>query len=637
MYHVYGGQQDNSSVNTPSRTSGPGITWKDWQDGPGGESAFVAFDNPDNPKNLYGGSYQGNIGVQNLETGFETDIMAYPVVGLGWDPSEMKYRFNWNSPIVASPQNPKVIYHGANKVLKTTDAGVTWTEISPDLTKNDKTKHVPGGAPYTIEGAGGEVYNTLAYIEASQHSDQVLWTGSDCGLVHVTTDGGANWSNVTPKGLGEVLINCIDVSPHDPATAYLVATGYKFNDFQPMIFKTTNYGKDWKKIVKGIPADNFARVVREDEKRKGLLYAGTELGMYISFDDGENWEKFQLNLPLTPINDLTFADNDLVVATSGRSFWILDDLSSIQQNGNVLNNEIKLFAPKAAYRLNGGGRFRPGSIMGQNPMSGIVFDYYLPEDMDSTVITVEIWREDVLMRSYSNQKDKNFKRYIGGPGPEELLGSQKGVNRFAWDMRKESIPGVDKVFMLGSYDGIMCPPGEYEIRLMAGGKTVVTKAQLKPDPRIAGTQADYEAQFGILARGEKMVVDIQESVNKISAAKEKLQFYNKQSDMPDTLVTLSKSIMEKIDKWESKLIQRDQKTFQDVINFPNGLNAEIADLMGRASGAIPVVTNGVKVRLADLTDQYNEVIAKRKEIIDVDFASFNSLYKAMAPPPIQIK
>ncbi|HIC74472.1 MAG TPA: glycosyl hydrolase, partial [Candidatus Marinimicrobia bacterium] len=344
-YWVYGGQQDNSSVAIASRARG-GIDWKDWYSVAGCESAYLAFD-PDNPVLVYGGCYQGLINELNVESGNSRSIMAYEYLGLGSDPIDQKYRFNWNAPIVASPHDPQIIYHAGNVVLKTEDRGESWAVISPDLTLNKKENLGKGGAPITNEAAGGEIYHTILYLELSTHEEGTIWAGSDDGLVHVTKDGGKTWNNVTPNGLKEGMVNAIDVSPHDPATAYIAFTRYKFADFKPYIYKTDNYGKTWKKIIRGISDDAYVRVVREDPVKKGLLYAGTELGLFVSFDDGKAWQRFQLNLPIVPITDLTFRNNDLVASTLGRAFWILDDLSPLQNlSADLAKKEVHLFSPK---------------------------------------------------------------------------------------------------------------------------------------------------------------------------------------------------------------------------------------------------------------------------------------------------
>lgn len=628
-YNVYGGQQDNSSIITTSRTLGAGIGWKDWRDGPGCESAFVAFD-PNNPLQIFGGCYQGNISVLDMKTGQERDIMAYPTAGLAWTPANMKYRFNWNAPIVASIQDPTVIYHGANVVLKTSDGGTSWTEISPDLTRNDKLKQVDGGAPYTNEGAGGEVYNTLSYIELSSHDSGVIWTGSDCGLVHVTRNGGKDWINVTPKGLEECLINAIDVSPHDPSTAYIAATRYKFNDFKPMIFVTKDFGKSWNKMVNGIAGEDFIRVVREDLKVPGILYAGSETGLYLSLDSGKNWRKWKANFPTCPVTDITMQDNDLVVSTSGRSFWILDDLSAIQQSVGNFDQDLKVYTPKSSYRVPGSGRNRPGTVLGENPESGITIDYYLDKKIDSLSLQLQIYDfKGELIRSFSSEKDKEFKSFIGGPRAEPLLSAKKGLNRFSWDMRRSPIDGVHNIFILGSYDGAIVPPGTYRFVMTYGDHVSESNAVLLADPRMKLEQKLYEEQYNFLLTSEAMVKDVHTSVNAMREVKDQIKFLKKNylaaEDLKE-LLSASDLLLTRIESWESKLIQEKQKTFQDVINFPNKLNAELINLMSRIASHDPRITQGVQDRIQDLRTEYNVMAAERGSI-RTQINEFNSKFK----------
>lgn len=628
-YNVYGGQQDNSSIITPSRTTGSGITWKDWFNGPGCESAFMAFD-PDQPDLIFGGCYQGIISVMDRETKVEKSIMAYPTIGLGWTPSDMKYRFNWNAPIVASPQDPNVIYHCGNKVLKTTDGGMSWQEISPDLTRNDISKQGVGGGPFTNEGAGGEVYNTIAYMAASTHDANVLWTGSDCGLVHVTRDGGQNWTNVTPEGLGESLINTIDISPHSPGTAYLSVTKYKFNDFTPIIYKTTDYGESWNKIVRGINEQTFVRVVREDVKRKDLLYAGTELGLYLSFNGGMDWERCQLNLPICPINDLTFRDNDLVIATAGRSFWILDDLGAIQTLPDANLEGAQLITPKPTYRVSAGGRSRPGTLMGSNPLSGVIIDYYLSDVTDSTKVSLKILDQSgTVLRSYTNDAPKKTKPYPGGPPRVKKLPAEIGVNRFNWNLRKENMPAVDGVFLLGSYSGPMVPPGKYTIQLDVDDQSLKTDFDLISDPRIEASREAFVQQYDKLQELEKMFYSIHESVNSFVASKKQLAALAdvlRDNKVAEQVVALGDSLIQDIDLWESNLIQREQKTFQDVINFPNKLNAEVASLMSEISGPQPELTKGVLNRLNDIEGQYAQALEAKDKVREA-IKKFNKAFK----------
>ncbi len=635
-YHVYAGQQDNSSVAIKSRTNGRGIDWKDWYAVSGCESAFLAFD-PDDPEIVYGGCYQGQINAYDHKTETRKDIMAYPTAVLAWTPSEMKYRFNWNAPIVASPQDPNTIYHAGNVVLKTTDGGLTWTAISPDLTRNEKSKQIDGGGPYTNEGAGGEVYNTISYLECSPHDANVIWTGSDCGLVHVTRDGGQTWTNVTPPDVGEVLINAIDVSPHDPATAYVAATGYKNDDFTPVAYKTNNYGKTWTKIANGIENNAFVRVVREDLKVKGLLYAGTERGFYVSFDDGKNWEKFQSNLPVCPVTDITFQDNDLVISTMGRAFWILDDIGPLQQaKRDAMDKEMALFAPKPTYKYSGGGS-SPSTSTGQNPINGVIIYYSLPENMDSTNLTLDILdKNGDLVRSYSSKKEKT-KTWIGGPQPEPAIPNKKGVNRFNWDLSREAGPGVEGVFMLGNYSSGEVMPGTYTIRLSDGKKQLETEAVVLGDPRIDASTEDYEAQEALLKQLERTFREIHTSVNEMRALKDQIMAIIKplkdNAEMKD-LVEQGEAISKQIDAWEQLLIQPKQKTFQDVINYPNKLNAEIASLIGRISQANPKLTQGTKERMEDVQQEWSESQKAMQKLVNEDIPAFNKLYKSKGIAPI---
>ncbi|WP_373331050.1 hypothetical protein [Salmonirosea aquatica] len=641
-YWVYGGQQDNTSVMIASRTNIAGVGWKDWSAGPGGESAFIAFD-PDRPELIYGGSYQGNISVLDKKTGEEKDIMAYPTIGLAEVPKEQKYRFNWNAPIVASPQIPSVVYHGANVVLRTKDQGHSWDVISPDLTRNDTTKQEAGGGPFTNEGAGGEVYNTLAYIATSPHRYGVVWTGSDCGLVHVTQNDGQSWQNVTPPDLGECLINCIEVSPHDAATAYVVATKYRFNDFASYVFVTKDYGKSWKKIVQGVAPESYVRTVREDPTRKGLLYGGTELGMYLSYDGGENWAPLQLNLPLTPINDLFIRDNDLIAATSGRAFWILDDLSPYQQVQTPLGTEAKarLIMPAKAIRLDAPSSSQPVPGYGQNPPTGVTVSYFLPENLDSATVTLDVMdATGKIIRTYTNQKDKTYEKYDGGPAPKLLLPSKKGLNRLAWDMRREALPGVNKVFVNGDYRGSLVGPGTYTLKLTTDKDTSMTTAVILPDPRLDATMADFEAQQKILTQTEDAVREIHEAVNTMRNAKQQIEALRatwKSDTTMNQWLGQGKDLVKKITDWEDNLITPKQQTFQDVINFPNRLNAGLLDLRGRASTHDPRPTAGVEDRLRELLAEWQIHKAAMQKIVHEDVAKFNADYKAKQLPAVYIK
>jgi photosystem II stability/assembly factor-like uncharacterized protein len=641
-YWVYGGQQDNTSVMIQSRTNSFGITEKDWVVGPGCESAWIAFD-PNNPTHFYGGCYQGYIEVLDARTKEVKDIQAYPSVNLAIEPRKMKYRFNWNAPIVASPHDPSVIYHAANVLFKTTNGGIAWEIISPDLTKNDSTKQGVGGGPITNEGAGGENYNTIYYVTESTLEKGVIWTGSDCGLVYLTTDGGKNWKNVTPAGLQESMINSIELSPNDKATAYISASRYKFNDYASYTYKTTDYGKTWTKITAGVDADDFIRVIREDKKVKDLLYAGSEKGFYISYNGGTNWNKMQLNFPVVPVTDMIIKDNDLVVATAGRSFWILDDLGALQQFAGVMAaGKIKLFTPKTTYRYSGAASIPgldPGNSNGSNPVEGVMLDYYFPENADTNTVKLEIMdANNKVVRTYTNKKDSMFKPYPGGPPPSQVIPAMKGINRFAWNFKGENIsPDIQGAFVYGDYTGYRLPPGKYKARLNYKGTSSETEMNVIQDPALKVTAADWNEQQKFLNNISNEVSEIHKSIIAMRKVKKQVETYNELlKDVKDSkeLIEKGKELIKQIDEWEAILIETRQKNFQDVINFSSKLNVEFLYLKNLADAHDPRITEGLKSRNADLDKEW----VKYKNVYDKDLRkaidNYNALFKNKNLPAI---
>jgi len=627
-YHIYGGQQDNSTVSIASKTIFGGITEKDWNRVAGGESAFLAFNNPDNPQKIYGSSIQGFIDVYDKNTKMVKDIMPFPAVNLGSAPKDQKYRYNWNGPLIHNEVDPQIIYHGANKLLRSDDGGYKWKEISPDLTRNDSTKHTATGVPFTNEAAGGEIYNTISYIKSSHFDKNVIWVGSDDGLVHITKDEGKKWTNVSPPVEGESLINAIEVSPHDEATAYLAVNRYKFDDFTPMIFVTNNYGESWKKITNGLPADNYVRVVREDPVQKGILYAGTENGVYISFSRGEEWQRFQSNLPLCPITDLIIKDNDLVAATSGRAFWILDDLSAIQQSaGKPDTSSIQLYTPKTTYKhtVQGGG---PANT-GKNPLPGVIIDYSLPNSFaDSTELKLEILdANNKIVRTMSSKKPKDFKTWLGGPTPPKPIPAKPGLNRISWNLAKDDLPGVEQVFIMGGYSGSFVPPGTYTLRLSADSVAVEQEVKLLADPRLDTSEEDYQIQQELLDKLESTFSDANHSVTRLREVKKqlnsKLNFIDDNKELKD----LGEKVLKNIKTWEEELIQPRQKTFQDVINFENKLNAELNKLRSSIDSYHPKPTESEKERVNELTQQWDNHKKEMQRIIREDIGGFNEKYE----------
>ncbi len=631
-YRIYGGQQDNTSVRIESKALGRGsISTQNWTYSAGGESAFLAF-NPDDPRYVLGGSYLSSIEVLDNKSLASTGIPTAPVQYLGRASRDMKYRFNWNSPIVWSKHEPGTFYHGAQYLLRTRDLGQTWEEVSPDLTRNEDEKQGKGGGPYTVEAVGAENYGTLSYIAESPHEKGVIWTGSDDGLVQLTRDGGTTWTNVTPKGLPETLINSIEISPNEPATAYIATTRYKFNDLKPALYKTTNYGKSWTNITNGIPDGAYTRVVREDEKAKDLLYAGTETGIYISWNGGKNWELFNLNFPVTPVTDMIVRHGDLVVATAGRSFWILDDLELVRQFKKG-SNELTLYKPEDAMLGNWGSPLNGNSSDGThpfdgiNPANGLVIYYQLPELDKETDITLQIKDSNgQLVRSISSMKDEEFVRYDGGPSSEPTLTKKKGINRFVWDLRYPTMTGAPKAYIEGSFRGHKASPGSYSMTLKVGDQLVNTNFKILPNPLYEITEADYSAYHAFMLALQANFNDMHKKVNAMMKMQTRLKDVLK--DLPDgedyiSLKEKGETLIDKMKTWDKDMVQRKSKAYDDVVNYPNKFTAEYIFLINSAESDIPRVNQPSKDRRDELNAQWEKLNARAVEIMETDVPAYN--------------
>ena len=633
-YRIYGGQQDNTSVSIASRELGSaGITNASWAPSAGGESAFLAFD-PNDPKLVLGGSYQGTIEVLDVKAKGTTAIMAAPIQYLGMDAKDIKYRFNWNAPIIWSQHEPATFYHGAQYLLKTSDWGKTWKEVSPDLTRNEKEKQGRAGGPYTNEEVGAENYGTLAYIMESPHEKGVIWTGSDDGLVYLTRDGGGKWTNVTPKGLAECLINAIEVSPHDKATAYIATTRYKFNDHAPGLYKTTDYGANWTKINNGLPANAFTRVVREDDGRKDLLFAGTELGLFVSWNGGKEWSPFQLNLPITPITDLRIYKGNLIAATSGRAYWILDNLSVLRQYQKD-SPTFSVYRPDNAYLVNGSSELDEmteeftgaNRFRGVNPSTGVVIYYQLPELKKDDHISLEIKDADGnLVRTFSSKADEKYKKYDGAPKADPLLPKVKGLNRFVWDMRYPTMPGVPNVYMESSYAAHKAPPGKYSMTLKMGGQTVSTETEILANPLYPTDAATYKEYHSTMSSMENELASMHRIVNDL---------YDKQKQLESLLTSLpagdkysaikkdGEALLKKMKAWDEDMVQRKSKAYDDVENFPNKFTANYLFLINQTESAIPRVNQPSLDRMKELNGQWSTLKARANEILEKDIPALN--------------
>src|SRR6201988_1433307 len=599
-YHIYGGPQDNTSVSIASRELGSGgIGAAGWMPSAGGESAFLAFD-PDNVKYVMGGSYQGTIEVLDIGAKASTNIMAAPIQYLGMDAKDIKYRFNWNSPIIWSKHEPNTYYHGSQYLLKTSDMGRTWKEVSPDLTRNEKEKQGKGGGPYTNEAVGAENYGTLAYIMESPHEKGVIWTGSDDGFVYLTRDGGANWKNVTPRGLAECLINAIEVSPHDKATAYIATTRYKFNDHAPGLYKTTDYGNTWTRITDGLPGNAFTRVVREDDVRRDLLFAGTELGLFISWNGGKSWLPFQLNLPITPITDLRVHKGNLIAATSGRSYWILDDLNVLRQYKKD-GPSFSIYRPEGTYLVNSNSEldqteddFKGASTFrGVKPATVVLFYYQLPELKKGDEISLEIKDSaGIVVRSFSSKADEKFIKYDAGPRPDPLLPKGKGLNRFVWDMRYQTMVGVPNVRIEGGFAGHKAPPGRYSVTLQMGGQRITTEAEILANPLYPTNAQTYTEYHQTMLSMETELTAMHRMINSLYEKQKQLESLLGSLPAGEKYSAIKKdgdALLKKMKAWDEDMVQRKSKAYDDVENFPNKFTANDLFLINQTERDIPRV------------------------------------------------
>jgi photosystem II stability/assembly factor-like uncharacterized protein len=632
-YQLYAGQQDNTTVVIKSRSFGSGIEQSDWTIQAGCESAHFAFD-PKDPRYTYATCYQGEIAEFDVKTGIERNVEEWPALGLAEPSDQEKYRFNWSTPVTTSPFDRKVLYHGGNVLFTSSDRGNTWTAISPDLTRNDKAHQGQGGAPFTNEGAGGEVYNTIYYIAPSPHEVGTIWVGTDDGLVQLTRDGGKTWTNVTPKGLAEGQTNEIEVSPFDAGAAYVAFTRFKWNDNTPHILKTTDYGKSWTELAGGLPQDMPVRVVREDPKHKGLLFAGTENAAWFSSDDGAHWQTLQLNLPRVPVTDLKIHDGDLVASTEGRAFWILDDIGPLEQlSPDVTKSDLHLFKPRGTYRVTGRGFSIPSGAMGKNPPTGAIVRYILgakPEESQELKLEI-VDASGAVIRSYSSKAKPQPPAPGAEPGQNgpPPLPVKQGMNQCVWDLRSEPPVRVPGIMSQGPLQGYRVPPGTYTARLTLNGKTVTQTFEVVNDPRETQNDADQKRQVTMAKASNDRINEINQTAINLRSIREQLNAIGEhaagRADAKE-IETAAKAIVDNINALEEKLVQPKQKTQQDVVNFRNGIAAQYASLQSAVEGDGGPVTSGEEQRFPDLEKQWADLKQKLNAVLS-DVAGFNAKMK----------
>ncbi|MEO8109310.1 MAG: hypothetical protein ABI594_04730 [Ginsengibacter sp.] len=631
-YRLLAAQQDNTTVRILSRTEGDDIDQSDWTPTAGFESGYVVAD-PTNPDIVYGGNYGGFISRYDHKTGENRAVSVWPVYDLGNGADISKYRFQWNFPIFFSPHNPKKLYTGGNVLFATENEGATWTALSPDLTTNDKSRQKSSGGPITQDNTGAEVYCTIFTAMESPLEKDLLWTGSDDGLINISKDGGAHWDNVTPVAAGKwMLWNCVEADPFKKGTAYFVGTKYKSDDYTPYIFVTNDYGKTWSKITNGIAPTHFARCLRADKKRPGLLYCGTEEGIYISYDYGQNWKPFQLNLPLVPITDLTIKNNDLIVATQGRAFWILDDLNVVQNiDKDISQDNIYIFPTEVTWKMRGSQNLKVKNA-GINPPNGVVINYLIKDIADSGLVKILVLDANKKVISTYSTKPS---------GDTVKIDVVKGMNQFVWNMDYAPSEKIDGMILWnGPVPGPKAIPGKYYVRIIENNKdSVEAEASIKANPNYKETQQEYEDQFTFLIQVRDKFSEIQKGIKNIREIRKQINdFMARQgSDTAGAIKTMADSINNQMTKIEEALYQTKAKSGQDVLNYPIRLNDQVSGLYDYAASGNYAPTQQVKDAYSFLSVKADAELGKLKTIMDVDVPKFNALIREKQLPVIGVK
>ena len=625
-YKLYGGQQDNSSVILRSAGDRGSIGIRDWWEGPGCESANIGV-NAKQPRFVYGGCYQGIVEELDQTTNNIRAIMPWPEMNLTEPTDKTRYRFNWTAPIIVSQHEANVVYQGGNVLFRTNDRGHSWTPISPDLTRNDKARQGWGGAPITNEGAGGEVYGTLVVIRESPHDARTLYVGSDDGLIQVTRDGGTTWKNITPASWGDGLVNEIEVSPFDAATVYVAYRTDRVGNYAAHVYRSTDYGATWTSLVNGLPPTEPVRVVREDPERRGLLYAGTETGVYVSYDAGAHWVKFFGNLPVVPVTDLAVRHGDLIAATEGRAFWIMDDLSVLRQQADSVRAAAAfLYAPRNASLAGSEGGFAPRNA-GRNPSYGATVFYRLAAAPDSnTTVKVEFLdAQGAVVRSFASKGDSINR-----------ITPTAGINRLVWNLRRPAPTRIAGIVLFGApNDGARVSPGRYAVRLTAGAVTMTRPFEVLQDPGIdvaASVVAQRDSLAALLSRRISEINDAAMRVRDLRAQVQSVVTHVASTPGADSITKAGKALVGKLQAIDPRLTTK-ATNGQDIINFANGINGQYGFLLGQVEGN-DAVTEPVRQRLVELERIWTALRAEVEQIETSDVDRFNALLQANSIPNI---
>jgi photosystem II stability/assembly factor-like uncharacterized protein len=619
-YRVYGAQQDNTTVSISSEAT-VGRGGPAFEEVGGGESGYVVPDFED-PNIVYAGAYWGLLTRFDRRTGIARNITVWPDYPGGRTAADQKYRFQWTFPIAESPADSGALYVGGNVVFKSTDQGQSWKPISPDLTRNDKTRENRG----RLE----DIYCTVFTIAPSPLAKNTIWAGSDDGLIHLTRDGGKTWNDVTPPAIQPwTRINIIEASSRDAATAYAAVNRYQMDDFHPYIYRTHDYGKTWTLVASGIPEDTFVRTVRQDPAHPQLLFAGTETGVYVSSDDGDHWQSLQLNLPIVPVTDLTLKDGDLVASTQGRAFWILDNITPLEQlTSGRETSAMRLFTVRPAYLTGRGGR---GGGRGVAGPSGVIVDYYLAE-APPLPVTLEF-------QDTGGKPIKTFTSAVssGGRG-QAAVTAELGLNRFNWDMRYPDAHGIEggTFFLGGSLRGPQAIPGQYKVKLTVGDQSATQNFEIKKDPRVATTPAEYQKQLELLLEARDQLSAAHDAINQIHAVQRQVDAAaQKVSGNPGVTEGASKlndalnSVLHKL--YEPRFTGFDDQT----LIYPLQLNNRLAAMQNYLGGDAGPTEQAQQV-LAQLSSELDQEFAKLKHTLDVDLSAFNSQLEKASLPAITV-
>ncbi|MEM7200423.1 MAG: glycosyl hydrolase [Planctomycetota bacterium] len=648
-YRILGAQQDNSALRIRSRSlTGGSIGVRDWEPTAGGESGHIVA-KPDDPDVVLGGSYGGYLTWLDHRTGGRRAINVWPDNPMGWGADELRYRFQWNFPLFFSPHDPDVLYAAGNVLFRSDNLGASWTAISPDLSTDDKTKQGASGGPITKDNTGVEYYCTIFAAAESPRERGLLWCGTDDGRLHVSPDAGGTWTEVTPSALPPwTLINSIDVHPHRDGGLYVAATRYKSDDFQPYLYRTLDYGQTWTEISAGIKPDHFTRVLRADPEREGLLFAGTERGIYVSFDDGTSWQSMQGDLPIVPVTDLAIAaKGDLVAATQGRGFWVLDDLSVLRQIGPpLLDASAHLFAPRPTERRAARRTNEPKGA-GENPPAGVALHYTLAAAPDAdTPFELEILDAGgEVVRTFTAKPKpgakKDEKRDENKPDTR-LLPTDKGLNRFDWDLRHAPAARFSGMVLWNRrLAGPLALPGRYTARLRCGDWTGEVPFEIVPDPTSPVTGEDRAAQFAFLNEVRDKLSETHRALARVADVRREVEALKKRAaeldDGGETVTEAADALTEQMKAAEEALYQTKSKSAQDPLNFPIRLNDKLAGLLSLVGGSEHAPTQQALQVRDELVAAIDEQLALLRRIWTEDLVSLERAAREAGVPALQLE